>query len=115
MLIFLQEGLPQLLLVCGDHGMKDSGGHGGASEAETRVAVAVVGLPCHSGKSSIAQVDLAPTLSVLLGLPVPAGSIGTLVPELLATLAPEHHLAALHRNTAHLAALLGSSLSAKQG
>ena len=31
------EGLPNLLIVCGDHGMSEQGSHGGASYSETRV------------------------------------------------------------------------------
>ena len=41
--LFLQlqktNGLPNLLVVCGDHGMSDQGGHGGASISETRVPI----------------------------------------------------------------------------
>ncbi|KAF4525989.1 hypothetical protein B566_EDAN000781 [Ephemera danica] len=109
-----KEGLPQLLLVCGDHGMKDSGSHGGASQEETHVAVAAIGIPCRSGKAEINQVDLAPSLSLLLGLPEPAESIGTLISELLVSLSVERKLEVLRRNTQHLRTLLGPSIPENQ-
>lgn len=48
------------------------------------------------------QIDIAPTLSVLLGLPIPSSSIGTLIPELLEGLSHEEQLVALYYNTNRL-------------
>lgn len=35
-----------LVIVTGDHGMKDSGGHGGITDAEVTVPLVSVGRPC---------------------------------------------------------------------
>lgn len=48
------------------------------------------------------QIDIAPTLSVLLGTPIPASSIGSLIPELLAQLPVDEQLYALHYNARRL-------------
>lgn len=48
------------------------------------------------------QIDIAPTLSVLLGLPIPSSSIGTLIPELLEGLSHDEQLVALYYNTHRL-------------
>lgn len=44
------------------------------------------------------QIDIAPTFAVLLGLPIPASSIGSLIPEMLAVLDDDEQLFALHYN-----------------
>ncbi|CAM9649322.1 unnamed protein product, partial [Phaeothamnion confervicola] len=106
----LFEGLGEdtLCLVMGDHGMTDSGNHGGATAAETGAALLVYSkspllgqqqrqrqrprptpLPTTAGAAAVtaaaaavAQIDLVPTLSLLLGAPVPFGSLGGAIPEL---------------------------------
>lgn len=83
--------------------MRDAGGHGGSSYAETNVPLIVVGQKCADGvRDSYKQIDIAPTLSVLSALPIPASSIGALVPELLADLSMEHQLYAFHYNAKRL-------------
>ena len=105
--------LPQdaLLLVFGDHGMTDDGNHGGATPHETDSGLFVfspqpLGAPGTADDVWVAarrrwerpsteqrlaqprmvsQVDLVPTLSLLLGVPVPYSSLGGLIPELLRT------------------------------
>lgn len=91
-----------LLIVLGDHGMDRRGDHGGDGEHETSSALWLYSktpfiesasraptslLPTvtfpdatvpHRG---IQQIDLVPTLALLLGLPIPFNSLGTLVPE----------------------------------
>ncbi|XP_063238510.1 GPI ethanolamine phosphate transferase 2 isoform X3 [Bacillus rossius redtenbacheri] len=95
------------VVICGDHGMKDSGSHGGASPAEVLVPIVTLGLGCPGSSRTaepVGQIDLAPTLSVLLGLPIPAGSLGKLVPGLLRGLPPSRQLHALLYNARGLAA-----------
>ncbi|XP_048757530.2 GPI ethanolamine phosphate transferase 2-like isoform X2 [Ostrea edulis] len=105
------EGLPNLLIVCGDHGMSDQGSHGGASYSETRVPLVFLstkGLH-HSGdgtKSEVDQIDLVPTLSELLGLPIPQNNLGRLLLEVFEESSPEEQLASLLRNTIQLLNLL---------
>ncbi|KAG4161846.1 hypothetical protein ERO13_D01G081000v2 [Gossypium hirsutum] len=90
-----------LLLVMGDHGQTLNGDHGGGSpeEVETSIfAMSFKDLPslpsefdsssCEPSKniciSSIPQLDFAVTVSSLLGVPFPFGSIGRVNPELYA-------------------------------
>lgn len=70
-----------MIIVTADHGMKDSGGHGGSSFAETHVPFVVLSQKCLNG--SIEQVDVAPTLSVLLGVDIPAQSVGKIITNLM--------------------------------
>lgn len=86
-----------LLVVLGDHGMDDKGNHGGDSELETAAGLWMYsktplstgneGLPRYTfpGMSSsvrhINQIDLVPTLSLLLGLPIPFNNLGSIIPE----------------------------------
>jgi hypothetical protein len=71
------------VLLTSDHGATDSGGHGGGSEAETTAPLFAFGAGVAPGaRVNINQIDLAPTLSCLLGLPFPATSLGRPAVEL---------------------------------
>lgn len=92
-----------MLIVTGDHGMRDVGGHGGSSYAEMNVPLVVVGQKCAGRiRESYKQIDIAPTIAALLALPIPASSIGALIPEMLADLSMEHQLYAFHYNAKRL-------------
>jgi phosphatidylinositol glycan class O len=93
-----------LLIVLGDHGMDRSGDHGGDGILETSSALWIyskghalfdTSLSVPSGllqfktfpgttirHRSIQQIDILPTLSLLLGLPIPYNNLGTVIPEL---------------------------------
>ncbi|XP_027164375.1 GPI ethanolamine phosphate transferase 3-like isoform X2 [Coffea eugenioides] len=92
-----------MLLVMGDHGQTINGDHGGGSAEEVETALFALSLknsssslPCEFESSScqlekekkrisissIYQLDFAATVSALLGLPFPFGSIGRVDPEL---------------------------------
>jgi GPI ethanolamine phosphate transferase 3 subunit O len=93
-----------LLIVLGDHGMDRSGDHGGDDILETSSAMWIYSKghplidtshPIPSGllqfktfpettvrHRSIQQIDILPTLSLLLGLPIPYNNLGTIIPEL---------------------------------
>ncbi|CAM9644470.1 unnamed protein product [Chrysoparadoxa australica] len=105
-----------LVLVMGDHGMTSDGNHGGATEEEQRAALLVYGsalakasqpgggvLVWDQGFGRVAevehavlwskllgQVDLVPSISLLMGAPIPYGSLGGLIPELFLD-EPEPH------------------------
>jgi len=90
-----------LFVVLGDHGMTESGNHGGSSSQETDTA-AIFLTPSISSYSNgeglrVEQVDLVPTISLLLGLPVPAGSTGALAPSLVPLLSSEANLQCMLR------------------
>lgn len=83
-----------LIVVTGDHGMSVTGNHGGTSheEIETPILFLLTGnerfldeKPSANSLSdpSVHQIDIAPTLSLLMGLPVPHSSYGSVLPELL--------------------------------
>ncbi|KAG7389555.1 hypothetical protein PHYPSEUDO_010200 [Phytophthora pseudosyringae] len=101
----MPDGDDVLLAVLGDHGMSADGNHGGASDEETGAAlflyskaslVATGG--AHSNEEAdglknyaerirdssreVPQVDLVPTLALLIGLPIPFGNLGSVIPSL---------------------------------
>ncbi|XP_069681560.1 GPI ethanolamine phosphate transferase 2 isoform X2 [Periplaneta americana] len=100
---------PPVLVVCGDHGMKNSGSHGGASPEEILVPIVVIGRVCSGEVSSdffesaVPQTDLVPTLSMLLGLPIPAASLGKMIPQILHSLPVSQQLYALYYNCKQVA------------
>ena len=101
-------------LVFGDHGMTEDGNHGGGTEDETNAALFVhyskgcggIGANDSSAGAGVAdadaeaaveafesihQIDLVPTISAMLGLPIPHANLGGLVPALLPTPRRTHH------------------------
>ena len=91
-----------LLVVLGDHGMDRKGDHGGDGDLEVSAGLWIYSKgPALSSKNlptshlphktfpsepaphrSVQQIDLVPTLSLLLGLPIPFNNLGTVIPEL---------------------------------
>ncbi|KAI0338745.1 hypothetical protein BDW22DRAFT_671444 [Trametopsis cervina] len=93
-----------LLILMGDHGMDRKGDHGGDTELEVTAAMWFYSkgqpllhpnaripdtlLPrslfpgAFTSHRSIQQIDLVPTLALLLGLPIPYNNLGSIVPEL---------------------------------
>ncbi|KAM6985257.1 GPI ethanolamine phosphate transferase 3 [Aplochiton taeniatus] len=73
-----------LLVVMGDHGMTDTGDHGGESQKETDAAIFLYspsplfagGAPAQSEPEVVPQTDLVPTLALLMGVPIPYSSVG---------------------------------------
>ncbi|KAL4782743.1 alkaline-phosphatase-like protein [Aspergillus varians] len=88
-----------LFILCGDHGMNEAGNHGGSSAGETSPALLFISPKLQTleiGRESpvdavnelqyyrvVDQTDITPTLSGLLGLPIPLNSLGVFIPELL--------------------------------
>ncbi|KAL8827303.1 MAG: hypothetical protein Q9191_003271 [Dirinaria sp. TL-2023a] len=84
-----------LLVVMGDHGMDTKGDHGGESDDEVEAALWMyskkgvfgrlhdqhVEPPVTAKERPIAQIDLVPTLSLLLGLPIPFNNLGAPITE----------------------------------
>ncbi|KAI6660955.1 GPI ethanolamine phosphate transferase 3 [Oopsacas minuta] len=84
-----------LLVVLGDHGMTETGDHGGDTSDETDAALflyspnpifpllmpsPILNSPIIS--DSVSQKNIVPTISLLLGLPIPYSNLGALIPEL---------------------------------
>jgi phosphatidylinositol glycan class O len=84
-----------LLVVMGDHGMDAKGDHGGESDDEVEAALWMFskqGLfgrrdesaakpPYTAKERPVAQIDLVPTLSLLLGMPIPFNNLGQPIEE----------------------------------
>lgn len=82
-----------LLVVMGDHGMTDTGDHGGESQKETDAAIFIYSpSPLFQQPQAqlepdvVPQTDLVPTLALLLGIPIPYSSVG----QVLLPLFPPH-------------------------
>nr|XP_016514833.1 PREDICTED: GPI ethanolamine phosphate transferase 2-like isoform X3 [Nicotiana tabacum] len=74
-----------LLLVVSDHGMTENGNHGGSSYEEIDSLALFIG-PTNFGSTSgtpnkANQVDLASTLALLFGVPIPMNNVGMLMAE----------------------------------
>lgn len=84
-----------LLVVMGDHGMDVKGDHGGESDDEIEAALwmysnkGVFGRghngfmvpPATAKERPVGQIDLVPTLSLLLGMPIPFNNLGAPIAE----------------------------------
>ncbi|XP_062100304.1 uncharacterized protein LOC133806185 isoform X3 [Humulus lupulus] len=104
-----------LLVVVSDHGMTDNGNHGGSSYEETDSLALFIGLNDVSGHESffqkaVDQVDIAPTLALLFGLPIPKNNVGILISETFGHLADGQKLRALELNSWQLLRLLQAQL-----
>ncbi|XP_019373581.1 PREDICTED: GPI ethanolamine phosphate transferase 3 isoform X1 [Gavialis gangeticus] len=114
-----------LLLVAGDHGMTDTGDHGGDSEKEVNAALFVYSkMPLFRAgppeePETVPQVNLVPTLALLLGVPIPYSSIGEVMADLFegdgdAVTAALSQLAAYHVNAKQVDRFLDSYALAAQ-
>ncbi|XP_052774219.1 GPI ethanolamine phosphate transferase 2-like isoform X2 [Mya arenaria] len=111
-----KKGSDFLVLVCGDHGMSDQGSHGGASDREVLVP-AVFLSPLYKNhkemwraQHQLLQVDLAPTLSVLLGLPPPSNSLGQLLVSVFDGFTDQQKLDSLYVNLQQVIRLMEQSV-----
>jgi hypothetical protein len=79
-------GPQDVLIVTADHGHLARGGHGGWEPEVKRVPVVLAGRAIRPGGRGpdVRQEDIAPTVAVLLGIPVPAHSMGRPLVEALA-------------------------------
>ncbi|TVY26124.1 GPI ethanolamine phosphate transferase [Lachnellula hyalina] len=87
-----------LLAVMGDHGMDGKGDHGGESDDEIQAALwmyskrgifgrtdpAYITPPATAKIRPVNQIDLVPTLALLLGLPIPFNNLGKPIEEAFA-------------------------------
>jgi len=92
----------QVVFVFGDHGMTEDGNHGGGTVEETNAGLFAhyspgcgdlgpslditgteIGSYSEAAFRSVNQIDLVPTISLLLGLPIPFANLGGVVPGLL--------------------------------
>lgn len=84
-----------LLVVMGDHGMDVKGDHGGESDDEVEAALwmyskrpvfgrsdkAFIEPPATAKERPVGQIDLVPTLALMLGMPIPFNNLGQPIEE----------------------------------
>jgi GPI ethanolamine phosphate transferase 3 subunit O len=87
-----------LLIVMGDHGMDSKGDHGGESDDEVEAALwmyskkGIFGRtnpdfktpPLTAKERAIPQIDIVPTFSLLMGIPIPFNNLGSPIEEAFA-------------------------------
>ncbi|XP_036424535.1 GPI ethanolamine phosphate transferase 2 [Colossoma macropomum] len=106
--------LPNLMVLCGDHGMSETGSHGGSSEPEISTPLILIS-PAFQRKvgleqpAVVEQVDLAPTLALALALPISQNSVGRLIPAVFEEASLREQLRFLHINGQQLSSLLRDS------
>uniref|UniRef100_A0AAY4E8D9 GPI ethanolamine phosphate transferase 2 C-terminal domain-containing protein n=1 Tax=Denticeps clupeoides TaxID=299321 RepID=A0AAY4E8D9_9TELE len=107
--------LPNLLVLCADHGMSETGSHGGSSEPEINTPIVFIS-PAFKRKVAmetppvVEQVDLAPTLALALGLPISQNSVGCVIPAVFEETSLREQLRFLHLNGFQLSCLLKDSI-----
>ncbi|KAG6647002.1 GPI ethanolamine phosphate transferase 2 isoform X1 [Carya illinoinensis] len=105
-----------LLVVVSDHGMTDNGNHGGSSYDETDSLALFIGLKNHGSEhasytvNTVYQVDIAPTLALIFGVPIPKNNVGVLILGTFDSFTDEQHLKALELNSWQLFRLLQAQL-----
>ncbi|XP_062827610.1 GPI ethanolamine phosphate transferase 2 isoform X4 [Anolis carolinensis] len=113
-----EKALPPLLVVCGDHGMSETGSHGGSSEGEVRTPLLLISSAFNkrSGPQKppelVQQTDLAVTLALGLGLPISRNSIGKLLLPVVQQKTMREQLRYLHLNGFQLSRLLQENVPA---
>ncbi|XP_072252290.1 GPI ethanolamine phosphate transferase 2 isoform X2 [Leuresthes tenuis] len=110
-----EGSLPYLLVLCGDHGMSETGSHGGSSEQEINTPLVLIS-PAFKRKVGneqhgvVEQVDLTPTLALGLGLPISQNSVGRVIAAVLEETSLRDQLRFLHLNGHQLSCLLKDSM-----
>ncbi|XP_026721880.1 GPI ethanolamine phosphate transferase 2 isoform X3 [Athene cunicularia] len=113
-----EASLPNLLVVCGDHGMSETGSHGGSSEGEVYTPLLFVSsaFEKRSGPLTqpelVQQTDIASTLAVGLGLPISRNSVGNLILPVLGGTTMREQLRFVHLNGFQLSRLLQENTDA---
>ncbi|XP_046445872.1 GPI ethanolamine phosphate transferase 2-like isoform X2 [Daphnia pulex] len=96
------------IIICGDHGMSDSGSHGGSSKSEVEIPLTFVMEGCQpdpesdSDFSNHLQIDLAPTMAVLMGVPIPTNNLGSLLLGVTHDFELKHKLYAAYVNARNI-------------
>lgn len=92
-----------MIVVTGDHGMTEAGNHGGSTKEEVETALIAIPLgPTVTHKSGhekfekVMQIDLAVTLSALIGLDTPEKSKGKICLPIIKSLGMNHEAQMCH-------------------
>ncbi|XP_040821954.1 GPI ethanolamine phosphate transferase 2 isoform X2 [Ochotona curzoniae] len=112
-----ERALPSLLVLCGDHGMSDTGSHGASSMEEVSTPLIFISSAFERKPGGIRhpvrvqQTDLAATLAIGLGLPIPKDSVGSLLFPVVERRPMREQLRFLHLNTVQLSKLLQENVA----
>ncbi|KAJ8262471.1 hypothetical protein GJAV_G00166840 [Gymnothorax javanicus] len=110
-----EGSLPNLLVLCGDHGMSEIGSHGGSSDPEINTPLVLIS-PFFKKKvgmekpGTVEQVDLLPTLAIGMGLPISQNSVGRLIHPAFEQTSLRDQLRLSHLNGFQLSRLLKDSM-----
>ncbi|KAL0381670.1 UNVERIFIED_CONTAM: GPI ethanolamine phosphate transferase 2 [Sesamum angustifolium] len=110
----LESNSPNNKMVVSDHGMTEGGNHGGSSYEETDSLALFVSAQRFSDSESrkeAYQVDVASTLALLFGVPIPKNNIGTVWVDVFTSLKDEQQLRILELNSWQLLRLLQTHLN----
>ncbi|ORY91724.1 alkaline-phosphatase-like protein [Leucosporidium creatinivorum] len=114
------DGEKSLLVLIGDHGMTETGNHGGSTEGETSAAL-LIAAPSHPPippppapryhtpyrhHQVVNQIDLVPTLALLFGIGIPTNSMGKLIQSVIKAYGSSDYAAALKANVEQIKAVL---------
>ncbi|XP_037385447.1 GPI ethanolamine phosphate transferase 2 isoform X2 [Talpa occidentalis] len=111
---------PTLLVLCGDHGMSETGSHGASSREEVNTPLVLVSSSFARKPGDVRrpehaqQTDLAATLAVGLGVPIPESSVGRLLLPVVEGRPLREQLRLLHLNAAQLSRLLRENVPSHQ-
>lgn len=108
---------PSLLVLCGDHGMSETGSHGGSSREEVHTPLVFVSSAFRKKDfqkaiETVPQTDVAPTLAVSLGLPIPRSNLGNVLLPVIEGRSMREQLRFLHLNGFQLSKLLQENIPA---
>ncbi|XP_074923512.1 GPI ethanolamine phosphate transferase 2, catalytic subunit isoform X4 [Chelonoidis abingdonii] len=111
-----ESSLPNLLIVCGDHGMSETGSHGGSSEEEVHTPLLFISSAFEKRNGPlkqselVQQTDLAATLAIGLGLPISRNSVGNIILSIIEGKTMREQLRFLHLNGFQLSRLLQENM-----
>ncbi|KAK2509094.1 hypothetical protein MC885_011506 [Smutsia gigantea] len=112
--------LPSLLVLCSDHGMSETGSHGASSTEEVNTPLILISSAFERKPGDtrhpqrVQQTDLAATLAIGLGLPIPKTSMGSLLLPVVERKPMREQLRFLHLNTVQLSKLLKENVPSYQ-
>ncbi|PRP89326.1 transferase [Planoprotostelium fungivorum] len=95
------ENKRTLFVFCSDHGMNEMGNHGGSTDGESQAVLALFSPHLrwdHQSPRKVEQVDLVPTLSLLMGVAIPKNSLGKVVQPIFDVLDEASQLRGLQIN-----------------
>nr|XP_053631909.1 LOW QUALITY PROTEIN: GPI ethanolamine phosphate transferase 2-like [Cherax quadricarinatus] len=115
-----KKGQRYLVVVCGDHGMSDAGGHGGSSHSEVTTSSLLFsntfGKKITNKVGEAQQVDLASTLAFMNRVDIPEGNIGRPLTEVLSHFGVKKKMSLHHTSARQLLAVArGAGLHADHG